>query len=88
MAYTVVFPTDSLRPVTLYTACPLESNSTLLRLSQLPWLAEETAENVVKSCSCTVVGEWSLAIHSRLADSNQNERIDRGAKALRVELRG
>ena len=88
MAYTVAAPTSSVRPVTLYTACPLESSSTLLRLSQLPWLALATMAAVVKSCSCTVVGEWSLAIHSRLADSNQNERIDRGAKALRVELRG
>ena len=79
---------DSVRPVTLYTASLLESSSTLLRLSQLPWLANETAVDVVKSCSCTVMGEWSLAIHSRLADSNQNERIDRGAKALLVELRG
>ena len=88
MAYTVAAPMDSLRPVTLYTACPLESSNTLLRLNQVPWLANETAVDVVKSCSCTVVGEWSLAIHSRLADSNQNERIDREAKALRVELRG
>ena len=88
MAYTLLVPTDSLRPVTLYTACPLESSSTLLRLSQLPWLANETVVDVMKSCSCTVVGEWSLATHSRLADSNQNERIDRGAKASRVELRG
>ena len=88
MAYTVLVPTDSLRPVTLYTACPLESSSTLLRLSQSPWLANETALDVVKSCSCTVAGEWSLATHSRLADSNQNERIDRGAKALCVELSG
>jgi hypothetical protein len=72
----------------LLTAWPLASSSTLLRLSQLPWLATATVVLVVMSTSCTAASDWSLASHSRLADSNQKDQMERGAKELRVEFRG